>query len=195
MAADASMSPTSAPLSFSASSSSPPAAMPTRMDTSLDPFASSSVESAMSTARMLAWITLDEISFAAFICSSNATDMISEERLMLFIISDTSLMTATASRVFSCIADMRPAISSAACVLWRANSLISFATTANPLPASPADAASMWAFNASIFVLSAIFLMTSVTSPIWLAASPSESIVSPAFSAMATASLLISDPL
>ena len=48
------------------------------------------------------------------------------------------------------------------CVLW-ASVLTSSATTANPLPCSPALAASIAAFNASKLVCSAIPLITSST--------------------------------
>ena len=43
-------------------------------------------------------------------------------------------------------------ISSVALAVWLANDLTSDATTAKPLPASPARAASMVAFNASKWV-------------------------------------------
>jgi len=51
----------------------------------------------------------------------------------------------------------------------------SAATTAKPLPASPARAASMAAFSASRFVCAAISLISSTISPIFCARSPSES--------------------
>ena len=56
-------------------------------------------------------------------------------------------------------------ISNVATAVCLAKSLISPATTANPLPASPARAASMVAFNASRLVCSEMSLMVSTTFP------------------------------
>ena len=61
---------------------------------------------------------------------------------------------------------MLPLISSVAREVWPANSLTSLATTAKPLPNSPARAASIVAFNANRFVCSAIEEMTFKTLPI-----------------------------
>ena len=55
--------------------------------------------------------------------------------------------------------------------------MTSFATTAKPLPASPALAASIVAFSASRFVWSAMSLITSTTRPISRAAVPSTATV------------------
>ena len=55
----------------------------------------------------------------------------------------------------------------------RARSLTSPATTAKPLPASPARAASMVALRASRFVCSAIEVITLTTDPICSDDSPS----------------------
>ncbi len=60
--------------------------------------------------------------------------------------TETSLPTTALFIVFS----INALLSSAAAVLFNASSLTSFATTANPFPASPALAASTEAFNASI---------------------------------------------
>lgn len=54
-----------------------------------------------------------------------------------------------------------------ACCVLSASFLTSSATTAKPLPASPARAASIAAFNASKFVWSAISLITFKIFPIW----------------------------
>lgn len=59
---------------------------------------------------------------------------------------------------------MTVSISTAAFETWSANFLISSATTANPLPASPARADSIAAFNASKLVCLVISLMTDVKS-------------------------------
>ena len=63
-------------------------------------------------------------------------------------------------------------ISLVACEVCFASSLISLATTANPLPASPALAASMVAFSANRLVCSDISVITSVTLLISRAALP-----------------------
>ena len=69
-----------------------------------------------------------------------------------------------------------------------ASSLTSLATTAKPLPASPARAASMVAFSASRLVCSAMLLMTLITLPISVLLSPRRNTAPLAFSAMRTAS-------
>ena len=66
---------------------------------------------------------------------------------------------------------IRLRISSVALPVWLARFLTSLATTAKPLPASPARAASMVAFSASRLVCSAMLLIRSMISPI-LAAAP-----------------------
>jgi hypothetical protein len=76
-------------------------------------------------------------------------------------------------------------VASAVCL---ASSLISFATTAKPLPASPALAASMVALRARRFVCSEISVIVSVTLLISWAALPSSSIFVDASSACFTAS-------
>ncbi len=57
-------------------------------------------------------------------------------------------------------------------LLFSARLLISFATTAKPLPASPALAASIDAFRASKFVWSVIAFIVSIISPILSASFP-----------------------
>ena len=64
-------------------------------------------------------------------------------------------------------------MSSVASAVCRASSLISLATTANPLPAVPARAASMVAFRANRLVCAEMLVMVSVTCPISCAACPS----------------------
>ncbi len=58
-------------------------------------------------------------------------------------------------------------ISSVAFAVWLASALTSLATTANPLPCSPARAASMVAFRASRLVWLAMFWISVTTSPIF----------------------------
>jgi len=96
-----------------------------------------------------------------------------------------------ASPVLACMPSMRRVISSAFLALWFARSFISFATTVNPLPASPAEDASMVALRASKFVFSDILFITSVTAPISFAASPSLFIVAVASPDLTVASLAI----
>ena len=66
-------------------------------------------------------------------------------------------------------------MSSVASAVFFASSFTSPATTANPLPASPARAASIVAFKASSLVCSAISTMTSVTREISMDAAESSS--------------------
>ncbi len=68
-----------------------------------------------------------------------------------------------------------------------ASSLTSPATTAKPLPASPARAASMVALRASRLVCSAMEVMTLMTSPISAELTPSLATVALVLSAAATA--------
>ena len=69
------------------------------------------------------------------------------------------------------IAPIWAAISSVAFAVWVASDLTSDATTAKPLPASPARAASMVALSASRLVWLAMSLIRLTTSPIFCAAS------------------------
>ncbi len=77
-----------------------------------------------------------------------------------------SLIAATAPAVSPWIASTRRAMSSVALAVSCARSFTSPATTAKPLPASPARAASIVAFNASRFVCWAIEVITLTTWPI-----------------------------
>ncbi len=66
---------------------------------------------------------------------------------------------STALRVAPCIVLIWVAISPVARAIWLARLFTSVATTAKPLPASPARAASMTAFSASRLVCAAMLLM------------------------------------
>ena len=79
-------------------------------------------------------------------------------------------IAVTQSPVADWMAATWPAISSVAFAVWLASSLTSDATTAKPLPASPARAASMVAFSASRLVWLAIAPIRRSTSPIFSAA-------------------------
>src|ERR1044071_6196922 len=76
---------------------------------------------------------------------------------MLLITPVIARMASTASRVECWIAPTWLAISSVAHEVWLASALTSAATTAKPLPASPARAASIVAFSANRLVCAAIF--------------------------------------
>ena len=82
------------------------------------------------------------------------------------------------------------AVDQAVCM---ANCFTSEATTANPLPASPARAASMVAFNASRLVLAAIAPMMSATAPMrstsWFSASIVVLVSAPAETARLTSAV------
>ena len=78
-------------------------------------------------------------------------------------------------------------MSSVALAVSLASSLTSLATTANPLPASPARAASIVAFSASRLVCWAIDVITLMTLPISTELSPSFATVVFVFSATLTA--------
>ena len=75
------------------------------------------------------------------------------------------LIALTASAVPFCTAAICPVISSVALAVWFARSLTSDATTAKPLPASPARAASIVAFSASRLVWLAMPLIRVTISP------------------------------
>src|SRR4051794_18075149 len=78
-------------------------------------------------------------------------------------------------------------MSSVALAVSWASSLTSLATTAKPLPASPARAASIVAFRASRFVCSAIEVITFTTLPICAEDSPSFATVAVVVAAALTA--------
>ncbi len=104
-------------------------------------------------------------------------------------------MASTDSWVVACIPDIFVLISSVASAVCWASALISPATTANPLPASPARAASMVAFNARRLVCSEISAMVSVTLLISNAALPRSSTLAETCSAFVTAWAVVSLPL
>ena len=96
-------------------------------------------------------------------------------------------IASTASRVSAWIASILRLMSSVALAVCLASSLTSLATTAKPLPASPARAASMVAFSASRLVCWAIEVMTLMTLPISALLSPSLATVALVVSATLTA--------
>ena len=98
-----------------------------------------------------------------------------------------SLMAATDSWVAVCMPAIWVPISSVALAVWAASALTSWATTAKPLPASPARAASMVALRASRLVCSAIAVMSLMTLPIRPAAFDNSPMRASVFSACFTA--------
>ena len=103
-------------------------------------------------------------------------------------------ISSTAPLVASWMAATCWEISSVAREVWLASALTSAATTAKPLPASPARAASIVAFSASRLVCAAILEISPTTEPIRSAASSSERMVWLVRSVSATAERAISMP-
>jgi len=82
------------------------------------------------------------------------------------MVAPISLIETTESRVAACMLEICASISPVALPVWAASVLTSWATTAKPLPASPARAASMVAFSASRLVCWAMPVITLITCPI-----------------------------
>src|SRR6516162_8095267 len=98
-------------------------------------------------------------------------------------------IASTAPLVSVWIASILRLMSSVALAVCLANSLTSLATTAKPLPASPARAASMVAFKASKLVCWAMEVITLMTLPISALLSPSLATVVLVLSATLTAAV------
>ena len=81
----------------------------------------------------------------------------------------TPRIASTTDAVADVIASICAWTSSVALAVWLARFFTSDATTAKPLPASPARAASMVAFNASRLVCAAMLRIRSTTSTVRLA--------------------------
>ena len=92
---------------------------------------------------------------------SRATADLSVAFLPAVTLSVSVFEASDADAVSSCIDFTSSAISSADSLLFSASLRTSSATTANPLPASPALAASIAAFNASKFVWAAMSVIIS----------------------------------
>ena len=104
------------------------------------------------------------------------------------------VISPTARLVASWISVTWCEISPVACEVWLASCLTSEATTAKPLPASPARAASMVALSASRLVCDAILEISSTTEPMCFAASSSERIAWLVRSASATVVRAMASP-
>ena len=113
--------------------------------------------------------TLRPISLVVTVCSSTAEAMLLEMSLIWLMMALISSMAVTAPLVSVWMASIFWLISSVALAVCLASSLTSLATTAKPLPASPARAASMVAFSASRLVCCAMEVMTLITLPISIA--------------------------
>src|SRR5271163_3265272 len=111
-----------------------------------------------------AWV-LRVISWVAAPCCSTAEAIEVATELTSPIVPPIRLIASTASLVTACTAAIWAEISSVALAVWLAKDLTSEATTAKPLPASPARAASMVAFSASRLVWAAMVLIRPTTSP------------------------------
>jgi hypothetical protein len=114
--------------------------------------------------------TLWAISFVDAPCSFTASEMDVAMPLTCSIVWPIPPIAFTALPVAVWISEIWEAISSVAFAVWSARDLTSEATTAKPLPASPARAASMVALSASRFVWLAISLIRLTISPIFSAA-------------------------
>src|SRR6202035_4042751 len=90
---------------------------------------------------------LRAISRVAAPCSSTAAAMVEAISEVWAMVPPISLMAATESWVAVCMPAIWLPISSVALAVWAASALTSWATTAKPLPASPARAASMVALG------------------------------------------------
>ncbi len=85
-------------------------------------------------------VTLRTISLVVADCSSTAAAMVACRPSMRAMTSVISVIAAAASAASVCVEPMRATICSVARAVCPASSLTSPATTANPLPASPARA-------------------------------------------------------
>ncbi len=126
----------------------------------------------ISSARMAVRWTLWSISDVAFICSRTTEAMVSWVSLTRVMTSATWEMALEAASASAWMPATWPLISSVAWVTWWERSLTSLATTANPLPAAPARAASMVALRASRLVCLAMEEMRAMTPPIRFDDSP-----------------------
>ena len=102
----------------------------------------------------------------AFSISPTAAEMAFVFSTLSSTISETVCVSLAPSEMAEIALVIRPPVSFTACAVLEASEPTSAATTANPLPAAPALAASMEAFRARIFVCWAIDSIRLVISPI-----------------------------
>ena len=129
------------------------------------------------------------ISLVVALCSSTALAIVFWMSLICTITLLIWPMASTEPLVSVWMASIFRLISSVALAVSLASSFTSLATTAKPLPASPARAASMVAFSASRLVCCAIEVMTLITCPISALLWPSLLMVSLVASADFTAAV------
>ncbi len=115
---------------------------------------------------LAACATLRAISWVAAPCSSTAAAMAPEMPSSARMVPEIASIAVTVFVEAAWIASIWAPISSVALAVWAASPFTSEATTAKPLPASPARAASIVALSASRLVWLAIWLISFVTSPI-----------------------------
>ena len=129
--------------------------------------------SAASWVRTAACCTLPDISCIAALCCSTAAEMDEAISSTPCTVREISWIAPSAERVSAWIAVICERMSSVAFAVWLARLFTSPATTAKPLPASPARAASIVAFKASRLVCAAMSWISCTTSPTFCAASAS----------------------
>src|SRR5271165_3498068 len=134
-------------------------------------------------------LTLRDISLVVAFCSSTAVAMVLEMSLIWWMTPLIEAMASTAALVSVWMASILRLMSSVALAVSLASSLTSLATTAKPLPASPARAASIVALSARRLVCCAIEVMTLITWPISLEDSPNLETVAVVVSAVLTAAV------
>src|ERR1035441_5881202 len=134
-------------------------------------------------------LTLRDISLVVAFCSSTAVAIVPEMSLIWLMTPEIDAMALTDALVSVWMASILRLMSSVALAVSLANSLTSLATTAKPLPASPARAASMVALSASRLVCWAMEVMTLMTCPISVEESPSLETVAVVVSATLTAAV------
>ncbi len=145
--------------------------------------------------RAISWLPTEPsarlrvVSLVVAVCSSTALAIVAEMKSTCAITSQISAMAFIDRRVSTWIFSSFLLISSVALAVSLASSFTSLATTAKPLPASPARAASMVALSARSLVYGAIVVMTLITLPISALLSPSFVIVTFVSLAVVTAAL------
>src|SRR3712207_7383480 len=113
--------------------------------------------------------------------------LLSSSYYFFFFQAEDGIRDIGVTGVQTCALPIWRAMSSVAFAVSCASSLTSLATTAKPLPASPARAASIVALSASRLVCSAIELITEITLPTCAEDSPSLTTVALVASAAPTA--------
>jgi hypothetical protein len=143
--------------------------------------------SAMAALPLAPSVTLRPISAVAAACSSTIEAMLVCSALISPMVLVIWPIESIAWRLSLCTCLTVCVISSVAFAVCCASAFTSLATTANPLPASPARAASMVALSASRLVCAAMVLISLTTSETWLFDFSRLLMLAPAASASLTA--------